>query len=568
MFSQRNKKLFKNSKKFDFCSDKSKKQEKLETNRYFIENQAVPRYMFDKENEEAHLPIQRYVKNNGYTLSAPAEEGAEEGHRCLMVKDGEPASLYINRIVGDVDLKDNLKKIGIEPKGEIVDCPEGHFVKYGQGKIPKIYQRPVRRITEVIPFGERSFGQMLSFFWSSAPTREREIYGNLKLNEEGQLIRSVDNKQKAEARLRIQYNMLENVISIAKWYLQKLGSESSDATEDEFQQNKTRLDELFNRYQVNEEGLSLVMMGTDTFRSIRLIYEIINGRLENLDRGVEASRLKEDKKIALEMAIEDLQYRFEQIKSEQSVLNTLALEPYMPTGCNASADRRFGLLGFNASNNVAVTFENKNVFGNLISWAWHYATEIKQQLTKDSLLIEDAVGKSLNEDEMMNAHWSAHIYGADEGASDEFGLALLDGGNAEHRMEKIIMSKCRFNRMSDNFRSLCLENVDRDRTWKLKYQIWNEVIGTLEVLIENNLIKYKFIPQEGKHFTAAMQHFLLETADSIVEDFVITTIVGKVDTIQNRPYEEIIAHIFLSERPGTRVSISNYLTEEVNIRNS
>ena len=47
------------------------------------------------------------------------------------------------------------------------------------------------------------------------------------------------------------------------------------------------------------------------------------------------------------------------------------------------------------------------------------------------------------------------------------------------------------------------------------------------MIIENNLIKYRFIPQRGENFTAAMQHFLLETADSVVEDFVITTIIGK-----------------------------------------
>ena len=491
---------------------------------------------------------------------------------CVCRSEGSPqhqslsSTLFeagLNTIVADMDLKNNLKKLGIESKGNTINCSEECFEKYGQGKIPRIYLRPITRTMEIVPFRERSFGQKLTSLCTS-PMREIEIYGNSVLSGEGQLTRSADNKQKAEARLRIQYNMLENVIPIAEWYLQKLVSGNSDTLEEEFQQKKASLDTLLNQYKVNEEGLSLVMMGTDTFRSIRLVYDIINGGLENLDRGIEENRLREDKKIALEIAIEDLNYRFEQVKSEQAVST---LEPYISTGCNASADERFRLLGFdtNAGDNVAATFKNKDVFPNLISWTWHYATEIKQRLTKDSLFIEDAVGKSLNDNEMMNAHWSAHIYGTDETILDESKLVLLDGGNAAHLAGKVVQSQCRFNQMSDNFRSLFLRNVDRARTWKLNYQIGNQVTGTLEVIIENNLIKYRFIPQRGENFTAAMQHFLLETADSVVEDFVITTIIGKMDTVKNQRYKEIARSISFSGLPGTRANGSNYLIEEVNI---
>lgn len=152
MFLQSSKKLLPNSKKLNFNSNKAKKQEKLETNVYSIENQAMPQYMFAGKNEKAYLPIQRYVKRNGYTLSAPADNGVEEGHRCLMVKDGEPASLYINTIVADMDLKNNLKKLGIESKGNTINCSEECFEKYGQGKIPRIYLRPITRTMEIVPF--------------------------------------------------------------------------------------------------------------------------------------------------------------------------------------------------------------------------------------------------------------------------------------------------------------------------------------------------------------------------------------------------------------------------------
>jgi len=62
-----------------------------------------------------------------------------------------------------------------------------------------------------------------------------------------------------------------------------------------------------------------------------------------------------------------------------------------------------------------------------------------------------------------------------------------------------------------------------------------------------------------------MQHFLLETADSVVEDFVITTIIGKMDTVKNQRYKEIARSISFSGLPGTRANGSNYLIEEVNI---
>lgn len=566
MFLQSSKKLVPSSKKLNFNNDKVKKQEKLETSVYSIKNQTMPQYMFARENKDTQLPIQRYIKVDGYTLSAPAEEGEGNGRRCLMVKDGEPASLYINTIAADVDLTNNLKKLGIESKENMVNCAGEAFKKYGQGKIPQIYHRPVTRQTETIPFRERSFLQMLTSLCSPAPTREIERYGNPELNSEGQLTRSAENKQKAEERLRIQYNMLENVISIAKWYLSKLEPEDLDIPEGEFRQNKAQLDVLLNQYQVNENGLSLVMMGKDTFRSIRLVDEIINGGLENLQTGSEGNRLKEDKKTALRIAIEDLEYRFEQIKSEQAVSD---LEPYMPTGCDISADERYRLLSFNENggDSVAATFENKDAFPNLISWAWHYATEIKQRLTKDSLFIEDAVGKSLKDSEMMNAHWSAHIYGTDEAVSGELGLTLLNGRNAEHLAEKNVQSQCRFNQMSENFRRFCLRNVDRSKTWKLNYKIRNQVTGTLEVTLKNDLIMYKFRPQSGKDFTAAMQHFLLATADSVVEDFVITTIIGKMDTEKNQLYKNISTRIGYFV-PGTRTGDNRFLIEEANIENN
>ena len=46
MFLQSSKKLLPNSKKLNFNSNKAKKQEKLETKVYSIENQAMPQYMF------------------------------------------------------------------------------------------------------------------------------------------------------------------------------------------------------------------------------------------------------------------------------------------------------------------------------------------------------------------------------------------------------------------------------------------------------------------------------------------------------------------------------------------
>lgn len=78
---------------------------------------------------------------------------------------------------------------------------------------------------------------------------------------------------------------------------------------------------------------------------------------------------------------------------------------------------------------------------------------------------------------------------------------------------------------------------------------------------------YKFRLQSGKDFTAAMQHFLLATADSVVEDFVITTIIGKMDTEKNQLYKNIGTCIGYSV-PGTRIGNYRFLIEEANIGNN
>lgn len=217
-----------------------------------------------------------------------------------------------------------------------------------------------------------------------------------------------------------------------------------------------------------------------------------------------------DNKLALEIVIEDLEYRHKQVIEEEKAS---AYIPLLPTGCDTSADGRYYLSG---------AVPNRAQFGiknfSAVHWAYHYATPISLPDSvigsNDRLFIEDAVGKSSTANELANAHWAAHIYGRRE---DEVINPQEDIQQGEYKV-----LDCRFNKLSEKVREQFVKGkkIKPDSYFHMYYIKGSESSKNLCIVVQNNMLKYKLEPEIEPY----MEHFMMDVAKTIADEFVLQAV--------------------------------------------
>jgi hypothetical protein len=148
-------------------------------------------------------------------------------------------------------------------------------------------------------------------------------------------------------------------------------------------------------------GIPLQCLGNDINNAVFAMYNIaLKNPISNDDRKV------------LDIIKNDLSLRLSQIENE---MDMASYNPIICTECSGSARQRNQILNkdYGSCSYVQANFEAAEY----LSWEHHAATYIQQNLSDDSLYIEDAVGKSLTGKEKANAHWFAHIYGVEESSN-------------------------------------------------------------------------------------------------------------------------------------------------------
>lgn len=217
-----------------------------------------------------------------------------------------------------------------------------------------------------------------------------------------------------------------------------------------------------------------------------------------------------DNILALEIAIEDLEYRHKQVIEEEKAS---AYIPLLPTGCDTSADGRYHLSGAVPDR---AQFSIKNF--SAVHWEYHYATPIPLPNSvigsNDRLFIEDAVGKSSTANELANAHWAAHIYGRRE---DEIINPQEDIQQGEYKV-----LDCRFNKLSEKVREQFVKGkkIKPDSYFHMYYIKGSESSKNLCIVVQNNMLKYKLEPEIEPY----MEHFMMDLAKTIADEFVLQAV--------------------------------------------
>lgn len=506
------------------------------------------------------LVVQRYKKAGGYTLAAAPEHAPNE--RLLMVKDNEPGALYIHTAAADAQVPGELGRLGILPSGIQVESPlpnetpEGQFQRYEQGRIPEIIDR--EPIQQVIPWRRRTmFQKICSIF--KYPTET--IYRPQKVNQQPD--RAAADRELAEARLEMQREFLQSCLDDGTGLRDHIQGQAQPPQEP-VERWAGKLRELLGAEEAEEaekveKFIAYNALGSDVRKDVKTIH----------GTAVQGQEQAEDRLRALEIAMEDLQYRLAQVEREMGTVN---LMPQLPTACNTSASVRSMLINGvgndNGSAKADFAFEGldggENPFNDIVDWSYHFATPIPaDSLTSDMLMIEDAVGKSSGGKEVMNAHWSAHVYGKEEGGEGQ-GIpldSLQPAGAGQGAFRGV--SRCRFNQMSDLFRQSFFgrNGIGQNHSWSMEYKDYSTgiVYGTLKFYLDENWrVAYELEPRPGRNFTPGMKHFLISTADAIAEDFVLTNFAGEDD-------EGLLGNdrgIRIRQSPKTRYDMGNYSLED------
>lgn len=496
--------------------------------------------------------VQRYKKAGGYTVAA--EPGRPPGKRLLMVRDNEPGALYIHGTVKKDRVPGELGKLGILPGTVEVDSPlpdetpPGKFIRYEQNEIPEIINRVLKK--RKIPEDRRSLFQKCYAVLIDPTTKEY-----VPQQKDSQPHRNRKAEGIAEGRLEKQRVFLESCLADGG-ALRTLIQERAEIGPEQAGRWEEYLNRLL-RAEDDEEYVSFNALGSDVYNDINAIYGVAGQRHR---------RTEDDCLQALDIAMDDLRYRLNQVEQEK---RTVIFMPQIPTACNTSAAMRSLLI--NGVNNekcsvkADFSMEEGNPYDEIVNWNYHYATSIPAgALTNDMLIVEDAIGKSHGERELMNAHWAAHIYG-DEERDDVQGIAL-DSLQPVAGQQGVFrgLSRCRFNQMSDVFReNFCTShNIGQDHSWSMNYTEYSDdnVYGTLKFYVDANWkIVYELEPAPDRSFTPGMQHFLISTADAIAEDFVLMEFAGKND----EEYSMDSRRLKVCKIPETRYDRSHCSLEEM-----
>lgn len=212
-----------------------------------------------------------------------------------------------------------------------------------------------------------------------------------------------------------------------------------------------------------------------------------------------------DNMLALEIAIEQLEYRHKQVNEEKKLIQFI---PILPTECDLSAKYR----QYYSSSKIGVAnFNRKDM--SAVHWPYHYVTPISLPSSiigpHDRLFIEDAVGKSSHGKELANAHWAAHIYGQREDKP------MSQQGNTQQNEWKEL--DCRFNQLSVGLRSIFFEKNKMGEGSGLTISYVEEGnLGLLQIVVEKNILKYQFSPGAAPY----VQHFEMDLAKTLADEFV------------------------------------------------
>lgn len=476
--------------------------------------------------------VQRYVITDEHCTFAQAPPGQE---RKVMVRNGEPAAIYFADSVGDV--VEPLDRLGIKKTSDSpVNTVFGSFYRFSQKQIPNVGALPN-------PWGYEDIEQ---------PTEQQAEQQTDQ--PAAQYLRPQNGLEEAQALMQIQYTMLSNLLEMAKKFRDALSNHELNARAANVINYTNQLIDMYGKIPELEredpnynEYIALLSLGQDIGDDMIALNSIATQSVVSLDdlgsandhtgemepehgesaAGHIPANIPKDKQLALDILIEDITYRREQVELERNDKIAQYL-PQIPTGCSASSLWRRKLMPLDRQN-ISMSIIDKDHFGksldgdgNLVHWTWHCATPIHlPQLIGpgDCLFIEDAVGKASDELELANAHWVAHIYGTDENQSS----------NAQENAEEGPYKKldCRFNDLSESLRTDFLDGRQLDQASRLPVKYTEgDPFGELEVVVRENMLKYNVISQfpEDQPY---MRHFVLDVAKTIADDFVLLAFVSK-----------------------------------------
>ena len=270
--------------------------------------------------------IQRYRIIKDYIF---AQAPSPEKESMVMVKNGEPASVYFEETVDEVE---SLKSLGIKKTSNFISFPnskepnkERKFFRFAQSQIENI--------------GNGKGAQ---------PTRKFII-----------------EKGRAKGLIKQQNDILGELLNCA---IELQGNELSDGVKELSHKVFEITNKYITRYQNKKdkkEHIAMSSLGYDIFLDMYA--------LQNIAKQLEAISLI-DRDYALKIVIEDLTYRKKQVEEE---FNSVQYRPILPTECGRSSDVRYMLSG---SPNARLEINKSNWQDSdresVILWANHYATRI------------------------------------------------------------------------------------------------------------------------------------------------------------------------------------------------
>lgn len=441
--------------------------------------------------------VQRYIKVEECVF---AQASSVDNKRKVMVKDGEPASIYFDETADPyVPL---LVRLGIVKIGNAKDYKDdtkrliGRFARYGQKQIPNVsnlmhgdhrYAEQPRRSSDDYKKANNLMADQLQII--NYLLDQADILKNESGEEAKNVMKSID-------ALITRYN---KTYSLAKEWLEQQIERRNQSTNRFIKWIKS----LFktNKEECNfDEYITISYLGKDTFLDIYALRSIANCASN--------PQMQNDKALALDIVINDLKYRREQILAE---IETSEFLPQLRTACDSSANDRNKLTG---AVSKRVDFSNTKYWDPL-KWNHHVATPIRLPKevigSDDHLFIEDAAGKSSNGNELANAHWAAHIYG-----SDEKNAIIWQTNGRQDNYELLV---CKFNNLSDKLKSqfLTSNEIDEGKEFIMKYQEANNNSCELGIIVKEKKIYYRFKSPMDLY----MKHFLMDILITLVDNFVL-----------------------------------------------
>lgn len=503
------------------------------------ETDIVQRYVVIDNCTFAQAPVNK----DGQNGKTPANEDGQNGEapankdkpkRKVMVKNGEPASVYFEESVREVE---SLKSLGIVKTETSEETVYGKFYRFAQGQIPDV----------------RKFHQTSG----CAESHEKMP----------QPIRLSDEKERAQAILKEQLSITNNLLDLVdkmrtsiigdKVELSQISKNTTGATK--------KYKELYQGQQKKNDAeyIPLYSLGSDITLDILTLHSLA----ERLQSDDSSQYVISDIRTALDIMMEDLAYRKAQIEEEMKE-EVVMYVPQLSTACDTSARDRRDLSSlqsykakFTDSNFEGDTNEGDTKEDPLIGWEYHVATPVPlAELIgpDDCLFIEDAVGKSTHFKELANAHWRALIYGSEEvekTGEQENDYKPLPGG---------------FNKLSEAAREkFCSSyNLGNGSKFTINYEesTGGDSLGDLEIEVKYNKLVYRF-PSESESFKPYMKHFLLDVAKTVTDKFVLRAFnTEKLNSLKPGLWNSYLINLS-SVLPSERVTIEHLNPNQLNQSN-